>query len=86
MECIQLHFITRYHLSEHPQPSTSTESNPPTLPIGPGPASTTTTNTQVEEEDGPVSTTTVAMISVGIASFLCGGLTVLGLMRHKKED
>lgn len=28
MECIQLHFITRYHLSEHPQPSTSSLFSP----------------------------------------------------------
>ena len=28
MECIQLCFITRYHLSEHPQPSTSSLFSP----------------------------------------------------------
>lgn len=47
---------------------------------------TATSSSEPAEENSPISTTVVAMISVGIASFLCGGLTVLGLMRHKKED
>ncbi len=37
-------------------------------------------------DDGKIATSTVAIISIGVAALLCAGLTVLGLMRHKKVD
>ncbi len=39
-----------------------------------------------QEENPPVSTSMIALISIGIAVVFCGVLTVFGLLRHKKED
>ncbi len=48
-------------------------------------ASTVTSSTQ-EAPKKEISTVMIALISVGISVVICGALTVVGLLRHKKEQ